>query len=436
MIWIVGALIVLLIAYVLDMSLLVYAAYTVLGVMFVTKWLTSRWINNTSAVRHCPDVEVNVGATIDVTIEVTNNSSLPVSWMLVEDQFPRGGVDSAKPNLVVEGQRVAVIRLGSRESRELKYTIKCARRGYYQIGPLVMETGDWFGFHRRYQVLSKPSFILVLPKTLNLDGYDVASQRPIGEVVLTHRLFEDPTRIAGVRQYELGDPLNRVNWRATARTGQLQCKQYEASTLAGATLLIDFHVSSFDKAHEPYRSELAISAAASLANAVYQMGEQIGVVSNGRDAVDRIREEGWIGDWRTRDEAQKSAAMIAKSERMRPVIVKTSKSPEQLDKILRTLARLEKTDGMRLPELVIEAADQMPRDATVIVLVSQITMETAIALGGLKRQGYAVTAIVNSHNHEAYAHVSSLLLAEGIQTRHLSDESSIHSICQKQAYRI
>ena len=91
---------------------------------------------------------------------------------------------------------------------------------------------------------------------------------------------------------------------------------------------------------------------------------------------------------------------------------------------------------MRLPELVIEAADQMPRDATVIVLVSQISMETAIALGGLKRQGYAVTAIVNSHNHEAYAHVSSLLLAEGIQTRHLSDESSIQTICQKQAYRI
>ena len=436
MIWIVGALIVLLFAYVFDMSLLVYAAYTVLGVMFATRWLTSRWIANTSATRHCPDAEVSVGATIDVKIEIVNNSVLPVSWMLVEDQFPRGGVDSASPNLVVEGDRVAVIRLKGHETKVLNYTINCRRRGYYQIGPLVMETGDWFGFHRRYQVLSKPSFILVWPKVKSLDGYDIASRRPIGEVVLTHRLFEDPTRIAGVRQYELGDPLNRVNWRATARTGTLQCKQYEASTLAGATLLIDFHNGSFDKQHEPYRSELAITAAASLANAVFQMGEQIGIVSNGRDAVDRIREEGWIGDWRTREEALKSAAMKSKSDRLRPVIIKTQKSPDQLEKIQRGLARLEKTDGMRLPELVIEAADQMPRDATVIVLVSQISMETAIALGGLKRQGYAVTAIVNSHNHEAYAHVSSLLLAEGIQTRHLSDESSIQTICQKQAYRI
>jgi rhodanese-related sulfurtransferase len=181
---------------------------------------------------------------------------------------------------------------------------------------------------------------------------------------------------------------------------------------------------------------LAITAAASLANTLYQMGEQFGLVSNGRDAVDRIRTEGWIGDWRTREQAQKSAAMNAKSDRLRPVVVKTQKSPDQLQKVLLSLAQLEKTDGLRLPQLVLEAADQMPRDATVIVLVCQITIETAIALGSLKKQGYAVTAIVNSHNHEAYAHVSSLLLAEGIETRHLRDEASIQTICQKQAYRV
>ena len=72
------------------------------------------------------------------------------------------------------------------------------------------------------------------------------------------------------------------------------------------------------------------------------MGEQIGIVSNGRDAVDRIREEGWIGDWRTREEAQKSAAMKSKSDRLRPVVIKTQKSPDQLEKIQRGLARLEK----------------------------------------------------------------------------------------------
>ena len=46
---------------------------------------------------------------------------------------------------------------------------------------------------------------------LALEGYDLASRRPIGEVRISHRLFEDPTRIHGVRPYERGDALNRIH---------------------------------------------------------------------------------------------------------------------------------------------------------------------------------------------------------------------------------
>ncbi len=154
---------------------------------------------------------------------------------------------------------------------------QCNRRGYYQIGPLVLETGDLFGLHRRYRVATEPHFLLVYPQVIPLSGYDVASRRPIGEIRLQHRLYEDPTRIGGVRRYEAGDPLNRVHWRATARTGVLHSKVYEASTIAGATMLLDFHQASHPAKDEPYRSELAITAAASLANSVYEMGQQIGL---------------------------------------------------------------------------------------------------------------------------------------------------------------
>ena len=54
-----------------------------------------------------------------------------------------------------------------------------------------------------------------------------------------------------------------------------------------------------------------MTAAASLANAVFQMGQQIGLVTNGRDAADRIRQEGWDFDIRTRSAAQQAASMLA-----------------------------------------------------------------------------------------------------------------------------
>ena len=121
------------------------------------------------------------------------------------------------------------------------YQLKCNRRGYHQIGPLVVETGDLFGLHRRYRVLTSPHFLLVYPDVVPLEGYELASRRPIGEIRISHRLYEDPTRIAGVRRYEAGDPLNRIHWRATARTGHAHCKLYEPSCIVGATLLLDFH---------------------------------------------------------------------------------------------------------------------------------------------------------------------------------------------------
>ncbi len=131
--------------------------------------------------------------------------------------------------------------LRSRGRQTIFYQLKCNRRGYHQIGPLVVETGDLFGLHRRYRVLTSPHFLLVYPEVVPLEGFELASRRPIGEVRISHRLYEDPTRIAGVRRYEAGDPLNRIHWRATARTGQFHSKIYEPSCIVGATLLLDFH---------------------------------------------------------------------------------------------------------------------------------------------------------------------------------------------------
>ena len=60
------------------------------------------------------------------------------------------------------------------------------------------------------------------------------------------------------------------------------------------TILLDFHEQSFDPKHEPVRSELAVTAAASIAGAVCEMGQQVGLATNGRDAADRIAKQDGI----------------------------------------------------------------------------------------------------------------------------------------------
>jgi hypothetical protein len=123
--------------------------------------------------------------------------------------------------------------------------------------------------------------------------------------------------------------------------------------------------------------------------------------------------------------------MLEKSERLRPVVVPTRRSDSQLTEILHALARLEKTDGLSFSQLVTEAASQMPTSASVIAILSQVTPETAIALGNLRRRGMAVTAIVNVFEDYHFADLSAPLASERIETRHLKDRAAISRVCMK-----
>jgi uncharacterized repeat protein (TIGR01451 family) len=433
--WFAAALLVLAIGIVLDMDLLVYSMYALLAVLIASRFLARTWAEHVAATRECNKLTAGIGETVAVVVSVENRGPIPIAWMLLEDLLPRQALVWKPPHLGVQGKRVQLTMLKKGGKSSLLYQLDCNRRGYYQVGPLVLETGDLFGLHRRYRVLTEPHFLLVYPEVVPLEGFELASRRPIGEVRMTHRLFEDPTRIAGVRGYLPGDPLNRVHWKATARTGILHSKVYEPSTVAGATIILDFHRDAYDKNHEPYRSELAITAAASMANAVYQLGQQVGLVTNARDAADRIRQEGWDYDLRTRDAARRSAAMLSESDRLAPLVVPTQRGPEQFMRILETLARLELTDGLTLAQLIGETSSRMPRDATVIVLLELVSDQSAIALGNLRRQGYAVTAVVNIYDQFEYAAAAGKLIAEGIQVRQLLNRESVSTMCRQYVLR-
>jgi uncharacterized protein (DUF58 family) len=428
--WFAGACLLLLIALAFDLGLLAYAMYALLGVMIASRFLARTWAESLAAERECNRLTANVGDLVAVVLHVRNRGGLPVPWVLLEDLLPRHAFLPPPPRLLVKGKRLQLAMLKGRSRKTILYQLECNRRGYFQIGPLVLETGDLFGLHRRYRVVTDPHFLMVYPEVLALEGYDVASRRPIGEIRMSYRLYEDPTRIAGVRRFEPGDPLNRVHWRATARTGELHSKVYEPSTIAGATLVVDFHRDAYHPRDRDFRSELAVTAAASLANALYEMNQQVGLVTNGRDAADRIRQEGWDYDIRSRRAARRVAEMVETSDRLEPLVVPTQRGAEQLMRILETLARIELTDGLTFAELLAETAGRLPRDATVLAILHAVPDATAIALGNLRRSGFAVSAVLNLYEINDYEQAAGRLLAEGIEARHLRDRASIGTVCR------
>ena len=423
--WLLGTLLLLVVAVALGMELLIYTAYVLLAMLVVSRALARRWIEGLAAERECSRLSAQVGDKVAVAVTVINKGRLPVPWVLAEDVLPWQAIVERPPRIKVTGPRrlIAMLRPGGRKT--MFYQLHFQMRGYIQAGPLLLESGDLFGLHRRYRVATDPHYVLVYPRVVPLAGYDLASRRPIGEIRLASRLYEDPTRISGVRDYQPGDALNRVHWRATARTGKLHSKTYEPSTIAGATVLLDFHAAAYPNRNEPYRSELAVTTVASLANAVYQMGQQVGLVTNGRDAADRIRIEGWQSEYRDRRLARESVAMRDQSGRLRPLVVDTRRGADQLLRILETLARVELTDGLDFSQLVAETIGRLPRDATVVAVLPDVSPQTAFALSTLKRRGLAVTAVVIAVEDDEWWDASRLLLRERIDFRRIAREEDL-----------
>ena len=432
--WSLAALILLAVGFALQIDVLVYAMYVLLGVMLVSRYLSRSWIDNITATRECSRLSAEIGDKAAVVVHIKNGGRVPVVWLLTEDSLPRDALRQKPPRLKVEQKRLALKSLKPGQQTSVLYQVTFLMRGYYQIGPMLVESGDLFGLHRRYKILTEPAYVLVPPKVVPLAGYDISSRRPIGEIRMAHRLFEDPTRISGVREYAAGDPLSRIHWKATARTGTLHSKVFEPSCVAGMSILLDFDRRNYTDRAEPMRSELAVTTVASLANAVYLMGQQIGFYTNARDAADRIREEGWKPEFRTRDAAKASTSMAEESDRLRPVTVETRRGPDQLQRILESLARVELTDGLRFTDLILEVASRLPRDATVVVVLPDVSPEVAIAVGSLKRRGFAVTAVLVMYDDEDhYADCVGRLLAVGVDVRHVENEQMLSALCSQQA---
>lgn len=432
--WFVGAILILVISSLFGLSLLVYSMYALLAIMGASRLLTKYWARHLTVSRSINRLEAEEGQSIAINVTVTNSGALPIPWLLIEDVLPRRATMHRPPALETSGDRITLATLGPRKSKSFYYQLRCNRRGYFPIGPAMLETGDLFGLYRLFRVLAPPDYLLVLPKVIPLDGFDIASRRPMGEIKMTHRLFEDPTRIAGVRAYQAGDPINRVNWAATARTGVLHSKVYEPSSIAGATIVLDFHQASFAPQHEPIRSEMAIALAVAIAGAVQETGQQIGLVTNARDAAERMKHETFATEAKSRAEARTAAVTEKHNDHLKPQLVQTRRGNEQMPLIRKMLARAELTDGLTMPELITETVSRIPRDATVIAILTQTTFETALALGNLRRAGYTVTAIVNIYDEYEFAQAAGKLLAEGIRCRQLNDLENISSICQEQAF--
>src|SRR6476620_6039957 len=172
--WAAALVLVLIVGLLSRLNLRLYAMYVLAGVLLLNRYFTRSWIEGLTAAREGGGKTLEQGQSLEFMVTVRHASRLTIPWLLMEDSLPRPAPAQVPPRIRAEGPRVKLTRLGPGGIESLTYRVSFLMRGYYQIGPVWLETGDVFGLHRRYRVTAEPQFVQVLPKVLALQGYNLA----------------------------------------------------------------------------------------------------------------------------------------------------------------------------------------------------------------------------------------------------------------------
>ena len=116
----------------------------------------------------------------------------------------------------------------------------------------------------------------VVPRTL-LHTEHAAGQLLSGERY-TPRQFSSGDNLLALRDYQVGDPIKSIDWKATARRGQTTVRVYEREQSLDVMLVIDAGRSSRLQAGKLTRLNHYINIAARLAQLACSHGDQIGVL--------------------------------------------------------------------------------------------------------------------------------------------------------------
>src|SRR5262245_45356131 len=133
--WAVAIVLLLIVGLLFRLNLLVYAMYVLAGVLLINRYFTRSWIESLTATRSGGGQTLEMGQSLDITVEVRNGSPLTIPWLLVEDSLPRGALTQMPPRIRAEGPRVKLTRLEPKGTESLTYRVSFLMRGYYQIGP-------------------------------------------------------------------------------------------------------------------------------------------------------------------------------------------------------------------------------------------------------------------------------------------------------------
>lgn len=306
-----------------------------------------------------------VGETIELSLRMENRKLLPLPGLRVRMNLP-DVMEPENERFDLRAEAIAGHGVVSRstavrwyERITWRWRVPLRARGYYRIARIDLRATDIFGVFAREREHPAEQAIWVYPEIVPLDRFELPRLRPHGDSRGGLPLFEDVTRLQTLRDYRPGDPLKRIDWKATARRQELQSRVYDPSS--DLVAVVALNVSTLPVAWEGFYADIferAVIAAGSLAAAYSEQRTPVGLLANctypGRDSAIRV-----------------------------PV----SRAPGQMTRILEALAMADVFTLAPIQRMLTEEARRLPFGSTVALVTAVLTPALESSLERLRRQG-------------------------------------------------
>jgi uncharacterized protein (DUF58 family) len=250
---------------------LLYLGVLVVGGSYV---LTRLGLSDLEAGYAVNQLHGRVGDTLRLTYTLRNAGRIPKPWLEVNN-----------PTNLPGGLAGRALSLGSRGERSWVVKTPLARRGHFRIEPLQIRTGDPFGLFEASAAVGQGLTLVVYPRVERLPMWRLPAANIEGSHSAPERTLQTTPLATTVRPYAPGDSFNRIHWKSTARHGEIQVKEFDLEQTSDVWIFLDLDRRVQAGKGDESTVEVAVRAAASIADRGLLENRAVGITTNGHRAA-------------------------------------------------------------------------------------------------------------------------------------------------------
>jgi len=222
------------------------------------------------------------GASLELIETLANAKLLPLPWIALKFQVSRSLIfDGANEQVSDDYYRNDMFAALSyrRITRRLAFT--CTRRGFYTIKSIDIISGNILQNRKLVMHVNSNAALTVFPKLIPIDERLIQFKNLLGDVITRRFILPDPFEFRGIREYQTYDSFRSINFKATAKTGELMVNVNEYTSSQQVTVILNLE--PYAEFTGPALYELSIRLAASLSAYAIDSGMRLRFITNGRD---------------------------------------------------------------------------------------------------------------------------------------------------------